>query len=479
MTGTSLWTSDDAARATGGRCDTPWTCTGIASDSRRVGHGDLFIALSGPSFDGHDFVAAALQDGAAAAMVSHRPDGLAADAPLLVVDDVLAALSRLGEAGRARATAKVVALTGSVGKTSTKETLKHVLETQGAVFASPASFNNHWGVPLSLAALPPEVDYAIIEIGMNHPGEISPLSRMVRPDVALVTTVEAVHLEFFDSVSDIADAKAEIFDGMGHGGIAVLNYDNPYQKRLSSAARANNVCRIVCFGVHPHATVRLIDSTPTDTGSQVAVEVEGRPIEFQLAAPGAHWVTIAVATLATVHALGADVARAAARMTHVKPLPGRGQRHEIAVEGGVFTLIDESYNGNPTSMRAAIEVLALTPVKDGGRRIAVLGDMLELGDEGPALHAALADTLARKSISLVYTVGANMAHLGDALPAALRAGHAAKSDDLIAPLAAAIGPGDVIMVKGSLGTRMAPIVAALHACKAKPAPRAAGNGWGS
>lgn len=479
MTGTLLWTSEDATRATDGRCDTPWTCTGIASDSRRVGQGDLFIALQGPSFDGHDFVAATLQDGAAAAMVSNRPDGLATDAPLLIVDDVPAALERLGEAGRARATAKVVALTGSVGKTSTKETLKHVLETQGRVFASPASFNNHWGVPLSLAALPPEADYAIIEVGMNHPGEISPLSRMVRPDVALVTTVEAVHLEFFESVSEIANAKAEIFDGMDHGGIAVLNYDNPYQKRLSTAARANNVCRIVCFGVHPHATVRLVGSTSTDTGSQVSVEVDGRPIEFQLGAPGAHWVTIAVATLATVHALDADTDRAAARLADVRPLPGRGERHEIAVEDGIFTLIDESYNANPTSTRAAIEVLALTPVKDGGRRIAVLGDMLELGDEGPALHAALADTLARKSINLVYTVGPNMAHLRDALPAAMRAGHAAKSDDLVAPLAAAIGPGDVVMVKGSLGTRMAPIVAALRGCEAKPAPRATGNGWGS
>jgi UDP-N-acetylmuramoyl-tripeptide--D-alanyl-D-alanine ligase len=209
------------------------------------------------------------------------------------------------------------------------------------------------------------------------------------------------------------------------------------------------------------------------------VAVDGRPIEFQLGAPGAHWVTISVATLATVHALGADTDQAAARLADVRPLPGRGERHEIAVEGGVFTLIDESYNANPTSVRAAIEVLALTPVKDGGRRIAVLGDMLELGDEGPALHAALVDTLARKAITMVYTVGPNMAHLRDALPAAMRAGHAAKSDDLVAPLAAAIGPGDVVMVKGSLGTRMAPIVAALHACKAKPAPRAAGNGWES
>ena len=478
MTGALLWTSDDAARATGGRCATSWACTGIASDSRRIHQDDLFIALDGPNFDGHDFVAAALQGGAAAAMVSRRPDGVADDAPLLLVDDVLAALGRLGEAGRARATAKVVALTGSVGKTSTKETLRHMLEGQGAVFASPASFNNHWGVPLSLAALPPDADYAVIEVGMNHPGEISPLSRQVRPDVALVTTVEPVHLEYFASVSDIADAKAEIFDGMGHGGVAVLNYDNPYQKRLAAAARARNVSRIVCFGVHPHATVRLVGSTATKSGSRVAVEVDGRTIEFELGAPGRHWVAIAVAALATVHAVDGDVARAAERLAGVRPLPGRGERHEIVVEGGAFTLIDESYNANPTSMRAALEVLGGAAVGDGGRRIAVLGDMLELGEEGSVLHAALAEPVTRNAIDMVFTVGPLMAGLRDALPAALRAGHAAVSGDMVAPLTAAVGPGDVVMVKGSLGTRMAPLVAALHVCKAKPAPRAAGNGWG-
>ena len=478
MTGTPLWTSVDAARATAGGCDNPWTCSGIASDSRRIQMGDLFIALDGPNFDGHDFVAAALSSGATAAMVSRRPDGVADDAPLLLVDHVLAALGRLGEAGRERATARVVALTGSVGKTSTKETLKIILEPQGPVFASPASFNNHWGVPLSLAALPPAADYALIEVGMNHPGEISPLSRMIRPHIALVTTVEPVHLEYFESVTAIADAKAEIFDGMGDGGVAVLNYDNPYQKRLATAARARNVCRIVCFGIHPHATIRLIGSSASAGGSRVTVEADGRMIEFLLGAPGRHWVSIAVAALATVHALDGDVARAADRLADVRPLPGRGERHEIAVEGGVFTLIDDSYNANPTSMRAALEVLAETAVGPGGRRIAVLGDMLELGAEGPALHAALAEPLARHPIDLVFTVGGAMAVLRDALPAAQRAGHAAQSSDMVAPVAAAVGSGDVVMVKGSLGTRMAPIVAALHACKAKLAPRAAGNGWG-
>ena len=476
MTGAPLWTSADAARATGGNCPAAWSCTGIASDSRHVAEGDLFVALAGPNFDGHDFVADALAAGAAAALVDHRPGGVAGDGSLLLVDNVMAALTRLGEAGRARSRARVVALTGSVGKTSTKQALALALSAQGAAYASPASFNNQWGVPLSLAGLPADTDYAILEVGMNHAGEISPLAQLIRPGIALVTTVEPVHLEFFDSVSAIADAKAEVFDGMGEGGIAVLNYDNPYQKRLAAAARARGVCEIIYFGAHPHATARLLEATPHDHGSTVEAKVGSAALRFEVGAPGRHWVTIAMATLATVHALGADVARAAESLADVRPLPGRGAQHVIAVDGGAFTLIDESYNANPVSVRAAIELLAGAPVGPGGRRIAVLGDMLELGEEGPALHAGLADPLVRAGIDMVFTVGRNMAHLRDALPAALRAGHAVAANDMVVPVAAAVAAGDVVMVKGSLGTCMAPIVAGLHACRAMPAPRAAGNG---
>ena len=436
----------------------------------------MFVALAGPTFDGHDFVADALAAGAAAAMVDRQPGGVAGDAPLLRVDDVMAALNRLGAAGRERSRARIVALTGSVGKTSTKAALERVLSAQGAAYASPASFNNQWGVPLSLAGLPADADYAILEIGMNHAGEISPLAKLIRPGIALVTTVEAVHLEYFDSVATIADAKAEVFDGMGEGGIAVLNYDNPFHKRLATAARARGVCRIICFGVHPHATARLIEATPRGDGSTVEAEVDGAALRFEIGAPGRHWVTIAMATLATVHALGADVARAAESLAGVRPLAGRGAQHVIAAGDGAFTLIDESYNANPVSMRAAIELLAMAPAGAGGRRIAVLGDMRELGEEGPALHAALAEPLVRAGVDLVFTVGRNMAHLRDALPAALRAGHAVATDDMVAPVAAALAAGDVVMVKGSLGTRMAPIVAGLHAGAAKPASRAAGNG---
>ncbi len=271
----ALWTSEDAARATGGRCAAAWACTGVSSDSRKVAAGDLFVALEGPRFDGHDFVADALDRGAAAALVARRPGGVAEGAPLLEVDDTLAALERLARAARERAHARVIALTGSVGKTSTKEALKLALSAQAPTFASPASFNNQWGVPLSLAALPRDARYGVFELGMNHPGEIAPLTRMVRPDVALITTVEAVHTEHFPSVGAIADAKAEIFESMGEAGVAVLNRNNAFCQRLSTAARAHGVRRIVYFGNHPHAAVRLIDAELAAEGSSVAASVEG------------------------------------------------------------------------------------------------------------------------------------------------------------------------------------------------------------
>ena len=473
-----LWTSADAGRATGGSVTVDWQCHGISSDSRRIAKGDLFIALRGPSFDGHEFVAEALAKGAAAAMVERHPEGAPKDAPLLIVDDIVEALNRLAEAARARAKGCIIAITGSVGKTSAKEALRHVLSAQAPTYASPASFNNHWGVPLSLAGLPADADYGIFEIGMNHAGEISALSKLVRPHAALVTTVEEVHLEFFDSIADIADAKAEIFDGMVEGGVAILNYDNPYRMRLADAARARGVGSkkdIICFGVHPHATLRLVEEALGDKGGVGVIEKGGEKITYRIGAPGRHWVIIGLAVLATVYAVGANVHQAALDLSAVEPLAGRGKRHEIAVGNGVFTLIDESYNANPASMLAAIALLATAAPKPGGRRIAVLGDMLELGDESPDMHIALAENLVRSEIDLVFTVGAQMAHLRDALPRAMRAGHGERSDDLAIPVAAAVRDGDVVMVKGSLGSNMATIITALHDRTSNPAPRAVNN----
>ncbi len=472
----ALWTAADAARVTGGRANAPWRVDGIASDSRRVAPGDLFVALKGPNHDAHDFVADALARGAGAALVSRRPEGIAADAPLLLVDDVLVALKALAAAARERSSARIVAVTGSVGKTGTKEALRHALSAQGACFASPASFNNDWGVPLSLAALPAEARFAVFEIGMNHPGEIAPLSRLVRPHVGVITTIEAVHLAYFETVEGIADAKAEIFEGMGHDGVAVLNHDNRFHKRLAAAARARHMARILSFGGDPAADVRLVAARHDAEGSDVTLSVEGAALDYRVGAPGAHWVTLSLAVIATVLALGADVAAAARALAEVRPMPGRGARDRIACDGGSFTLIDESYNANPVSMRAAIANLGATEPGPGGRRIAVLGDMLELGETAPALHAALAEPLVAARVDLVFTAGETMTCLRDALPAALRGRHAARSDDLVAPVVAAVGAGDVVMVKGSLGSRMAPIVAALKARADVPAPRAAGNG---
>ncbi len=472
----ALWTSEEAARATGGRCAVAWTCTGVSSDSRKVAAGDLFVALEGPRFDGHDFVAAALNRGAAAALVARRPDGVADGAPLLEVDDSLAALNRLARAARERAEARVIALTGSVGKTSTKEALKLALSAQAPAFASPASFNNQWGVPLSLAALPRDARYGVFELGMNHPGEIAPLARLVRPHVAVVITVEGVHLEFFDSLAAVAASKAEVFEGMGEGGVAVLNLDNPFHKILAAAARARGVKEFVGFGAHPHAAVRLVDAALGPESSAVTAEVAGERIAFEVGAPGRHWVTIGLAALAAVYAVGADVQCAAASLADVRPLPGRGARHRIDIGGEPFTLIDESYNANPASMRAAIALLGAAEPAAGGRRIAVLGDMLELGDGAPDLHVGLAEPLVAAPADLVFTVGANMARLRGALPAAMRAGHAARAEDLVAPVTAAVRAGDVVMVKGSLGTGLAPIVAALKSRNGSSAPRAAGKG---
>ncbi len=475
MSAPRLWTSTEAARATGGDTTAEWTCSGITSDSRIVRAGDLFVALVGPRFDGHDFAADALERGAAAALVARRPTGVGNDAPLLVVDDTLAALTRLARAARERSRACIIAVTGSVGKTGTKEALKLVLSAMGPTHASPASYNNHWGVPLSLAALPRNARFGIFEIAMNHAGEIAPLARLVRPDVAVITTVEAVHLENFPSLAAIADAKAEIFDGMAESGVAVLNKNNPFHRQLSTAARARGIRRIVWFGDHPHADVRLVNADIGAESSAVFADVDGTPVSYHIGAPGRHWVTLSLAVLGTVLAAGGDVARAAAGLAEQRPLSGRGERRRVALDDGAITLIDESYNANPASMSAAIAVLGTSEPGPGGRRIAVLGDMLELGSAAPTLHAGLVEALSGAGIDLVFTVGPNMAHLRAALPAAMRAGHAERSDDIVAPVVAAATAGDVLMIKGSFGIGMNGVVAALRGREGAPRPRAAGN----
>ncbi|HXP31035.1 MAG TPA: UDP-N-acetylmuramoylalanyl-D-glutamyl-2,6-diaminopimelate--D-alanyl-D-alanine ligase [Stellaceae bacterium] len=465
-----LWTSAEAESATGGRSSAPWQASGVSIDSRTLASDDLFVALNGPRFDGHDFVADAFAKGAAAALVSRVPPKLESSAPLLTVADTQAALEALGDASRRRATATIIAVTGSVGKTGTKEALRRAFERQGRSFASAGSLNNQWGVPLSLARMPRETAYGVFELGMNHPGEIDRLSRLVRPDVVVITTIEPVHLGFFASVEAIADAKAEIFNGMTAKGAAVLNRDNPHFARLAAAARARGLTRILGFGSHAEAEVRLIDCHLYATASAVTASVMGEVVDYCVAIPGRHWVMNSLAVVAAVKAAGGDVAAAAAAMGGIEPMAGRGRRHKLALRGGTVELIDESYNASPASMRAALAVLGAIVPETGGRRIAVLGDMLELGAASPLLHAELVDPLSEATVDLVFTVGRDMRTLYEALPQERRGGHAATAEEMAETLAQRLRPGDVVTVKGSFGSGMRAVVARLLAGEAAVCP---------
>ncbi|MBM3489661.1 MAG: UDP-N-acetylmuramoylalanyl-D-glutamyl-2,6-diaminopimelate--D-alanyl-D-alanine ligase [Alphaproteobacteria bacterium] len=467
----ALWQADEAAQATGGRASGQWSATGVSIDSRSVEPGDLFVALRGPSRDGHAFVGSALKQGAAAAMVTHLPAGLPSTVPHLLVDDTQSALAALARRARARAErVGLVAVTGSVGKTSTKEGLRLALERQGKTFGSPGNLNNHWGAPLSLSRLPADARFAVLELGMNHAGEIGPLSRLARPYVAVVTTVEAVHLEFFESVQGIADAKAELFEGLEDGGIAVLNRDNAFFDRLASAARTRGAGRVLGFGEHPQADVRLLSLTLFAATSHLTADVDGCCVSYKVGAPGRHMALNSLAILAAVKALGADVGLAALALADLSALKGRGRQCEVPVSGGGFTLLDESYNASPASLRASLEVLGRVPIGPRGRRIAVLGDMLELGAAAPELHAELAKQMLENGIDLVFCCGANMAHLAAALPAERLARHAADATALRPAVLASMRNGDAVMVKGSFGMGMASLVEALLALR-QPAER--------
>jgi UDP-N-acetylmuramoyl-tripeptide--D-alanyl-D-alanine ligase len=458
-----LWTASEVRAATGAAGGGDWIASGIAIDSRQVRPGDLFVALRGPNHDAHDFVAAALQAGAVAAIVDRRPSDVAADAPLVEVGDTLQALTALAAARRADTAAHVVAITGSVGKTGTKEALRRVLCQQAPTHASVASFNNHWGVPLSLARLPREARFAIFEIGMNAPGEIRTLSKLVRPHLAIVTTVEAAHLAYFESVDQIADAKAEIFEGLVEGGIALINVDNAYAPTLRAAALRAQAAGIVGFGSRQGADARLINSVQHPTSSTVSADIIGQAVTYKVGAAGRHWAMNSVCVLAAAKLLGADIGMAALALADLAPPKGRGERHRIRLADGELELIDESYNANPASMRAALDLLAMARPGKGGRRIAVLGDMRELGKAAAQLHREVGEEVAKRPIDLVFACGEASAHLFLAVPEPRRALHTELSVDLIAPLLNQLRPGDVVMVKGSLGTRMAPIVEALLA----------------
>jgi len=379
-----------------------------------------------------------------------------------VVDDVLAALVDLGRASRARFDGQVIAVTGSVGKTSTKEALLHVLSAQGQTHASAASFNNHWGVPLSLARCPATARFAVFEIGMNHAGEIAPLVKMVRPHVAIITTVEPVHLEFFSGIEAIADAKAEIFEGVEPGGAVVLNRDNAQFARLARRAKSCGISRIVSFGENKKAEARLIDLSLHATCSAVHADILGHEVTYKLGMPGRHMAMNSLAVLSAALLAGVDLALASLSLSQLVPAAGRGVRQTLEVPGGEVTLIDETYNANPASMAAAIGVLGRAKVGPRGRRIAVLGDMLELGPAGAGLHAGLNDAIKADHIDLVFCCGPLMRNLWDSLSTGKRGGYADSAANLEPQVLAALRAGDALMVKGSNGSKMKTIVNALE-----------------
>jgi len=460
---TPLWTGEEIAQATGGRLEGgDFDVSGLTYNSREIGPGELFLALKGER-DGHDFAASAFAAGASGALVERPVEG----GPCIVVPDTLRALEAMGAAARDRAPhVRRGAVTGSVGKTSVTQAIKAGLDLAGPAHASIKSYNNHIGVPLTLARMPATVERAVFEIGMNAPGEIGPLSRMVQPHAACITTVGPVHIEgFSDGETGVAREKAAIFQGLGPGGLAVINGDNPWVDSLREAA-LHVGARIAQFGSGPGQDARLLDFTPNPDGARVTAEVWGRTHVFTLKQSGFHWGLNSLAVILMLDALDVPVETAMAALADFQPLAGRGETRRVAVPGGAFTLIDESYNANPLSMRAGFLTLGARPVEAGGRRVVVLTDMLELGDQSRALHAGLVEAIDVAGLDVVHAAGPQMRYLYDALPAARRGVWAEAAADLAAQAGDLVRAHDIIMVKGSNGSKaslVARALAGLHA----------------
>jgi len=450
----SLWTSAEIAAATGGAASAEFAVSGVTFDSREVGAGDLFLALRGETTDGHRFLDQAFAQGAAGAVVS-----AATPHPHVLVGDTMAALNALGAASRARMRGKVVGVTGSVGKTGTKEALFAALDRiePGCAHRSVKSYNNHTGVPLSLARMPRGARFGVFEMGMNHAGELAQLTRLVRPHVAMVTTIAPAHMGFFGSEEAIADAKGEIFEGLEPGGTAIVPFDSRHRDRLAAAAAAH-AAKIVTFGTGEGADYRAVESIRTRTGGTfVTARFDERELSFTVAQPGAHWVSNAMGILAAVDALGGDLEMAGLALAEMGGLAGRGARFLAPVGEGEALVIDESYNANPASMRATLQVLGQEP----GRRIAVLGEMRELGAHSDAFHAALREPVEAAGVALAVLVGEAMAPLANALEGRVDFVHVPDAAAARERLEAVLAPGDAVLVKGSNGVRLSTLVAAL------------------
>ncbi|MBB6178628.1 UDP-N-acetylmuramoylalanyl-D-glutamyl-2,6-diaminopimelate--D-alanyl-D-alanine ligase [Pseudorhizobium flavum] len=460
-----LWTCDAMVGAMEGRPvgTLPEGITGISIDSRSIAPGEAFFAIKGDRVDGHDFASIAVANGASLIVVSEAklPAMGRLTIPMIVVEDVLAALGKLGVASRERSRAQIVAVTGSVGKTTTKEMLRHVLAPSGKVHAAVASFNNHWGVPLTLARMPEEAQFGVFEIGMNHSDEIRPLVKMVRPHVAIITTIAAAHLGHFRNLEEIAAAKAEIFEGLEPGGAAILNRDNKQFAFLEQRAQEVGVGRIYTFGQHAKADFRLADFEGNAQSSTVWATLSGETVEVEIGTPGRHIAENAMAALGACTLVGADLGKAVAALAELRPVKGRGEQHRLGIGEGILTLIDESYNANPASMRAAIALLAASEPVASGRRIAILGDMLEMGEFSAKVHEELAGPILAAGIEHVWLAGAEITVLRDALPESVHCEYRSTTEELRDFAVRAVKPGDVVMVKSSLGIGFGKIVSAL------------------
>jgi UDP-N-acetylmuramoyl-tripeptide--D-alanyl-D-alanine ligase len=455
-----LWTSEEVLAATGGRlAGEGFAATGVTFDTRELQPGDLFVALKGER-DGHQFLAQAFEKGAAAALVSRKVAG----GPSVQVKDTLKALEALGAYACDRAPqVRRGAVTGSVGKTSVTQAVLAGLKLAGPAHGSVKSFNNHIGVPLTLARMPRETERAVFEIGMNHAGEIAPLSRLVKPHAALITTVGPVHTENFpDGEAGVARAKAEIFEGLGPGGTAIINADNPWFEMLKQEA-LHLGARVMSFGSDETADARLLDFQPEVNGARVSSRIWGHDYVFTLAQTGFHWGLNSLAVLLMLDALDVPVDTGLAALSTFEPLAGRGRERRIRTVGGEFVLIDESYNANPMSMKAVLASLAARRTEDNGRRIVALTDMLELGQDSPRLHAELAEAVESADVHRAYLAGPHMKSLWEALPESLRGAYAETADELAPQVAEAVRPGDLVMVKGSNGSKAGLIAKALVA----------------
>lgn len=459
----ALWTTAEIITATHGMSTGVWSASSVSIDTRTMQPGALFVALPGTKVDGHEHVASALANGAAGAIVSKPVAGVDA-ARLIVVKDVEKALQQLGHAARSRSHAKFIGVTGSVGKTGAKEMLAAALAPVGKVYATKGNLNNHLGVPLNLANLPADTDYAVLEMGMNHAGEISPLSQMVRPHVSLITTVDAVHIEHFPSVEAIADEKAAIFDGMAGHGVAVLNSDNAHFERLKKHAQAKGMDRILSFGTGKNALCRMMQYAIDDTHSVIEAMIAGTSMSYRIGTIGKHWALMSVAVLGVVDALSVDIAKSAAALEQFSEPKGRGQIRKLSLKGGNLRLIDDAYNASPISMKGAIEKVA--EMRDASpqpvRTVVVLGDMLELGEQAEDLHVGLVPTLVNNQMDLVFAAGSFMEKMYQALPEGMRGAYTRTSRELAPMVVEALRMNDLVLVKGSRGSRMDVVVDAIE-----------------